>query len=58
MEPWQDFQAAVNEEDRVICEALRPRDVPFTLANADEVALPTDAFSIAYRRLWKSLRAT
>ena len=58
LEPWQDFQAAVNEEDRVICEALRPREVPFTLANADEVALPTDAFSIAYRRLWKSLRAT
>ena len=25
VEPWRDFQAAVNEEDRVICEALRPR---------------------------------
>ena len=56
LEPWRDFQAAVNEEDRVICEALRPREVPFSLDGTAEVALPTDAFSIAYRRLWKSLR--
>ena len=55
VEPWRDFQAAVNEEDRVICEALQPREVPFRLDNTGEVALPTDAFSIAYRRLWKSL---
>ncbi len=55
VEPWRDFQAAVNEEDRVICEALRPRQVSFRLDDTGEVALPTDAFSIAYRRLWKSL---
>ena len=55
VEPWRDFQAAVNEEDRVICEALQPRQVSFGLDDTSEVALPTDAFSIAYRRLWKSL---
>ena len=55
LETWRDFQAAVNEEDRVICEALQPREVPFRLDGTGEVALPTDAFSIAYRRLWKSL---
>ncbi len=53
VEPWRDFQAAVNEEDRIICEALRPRSVSFQLGDTGEVALPTDAFSIAYRRLWK-----
>ncbi|MYE97844.1 MAG: hypothetical protein F4X28_10980 [Acidimicrobiaceae bacterium] len=57
VEPWRDFQAAVNEEDRVICEALQPREVSFRLEGTGEVALPTDAFSIAYRRLWKSLCA-
>ena len=55
VEPWRDFQAAVNEEDRVMCEALRPREVSFRLDDTGEVALPTDIFSIAYRRLWKSL---
>lgn len=56
VEPWRDFQAAVNEEDRAICEALRPRAVPFSLDSAAEVALPTDAFSIAYRRHWQTLK--
>lgn len=55
--PWRDFQEAVNEEDRVICEALRPRAVGFGLDCADEVALATDVFSIAYRRRWKRLIA-
>ncbi len=54
VEPWRDFQAAVNEEDRVICEALRPRAVSFQLADAGEVALPADVFSRAYRKRWKS----
>ncbi|MGI9625157.1 MAG: Rieske 2Fe-2S domain-containing protein [Acidimicrobiales bacterium] len=54
VEPWRDFQAAVNEEDRVICESLGPRDVPFALDHPGEVALPTDTFSIAYRRLWRT----
>ncbi len=53
LEPWRDFQAAVNEEDRIICEALQPQQVPFSLDQGGEVALATDAFSIAYRRLWK-----
>lgn len=57
VEPWRDFQAAVNEEDRAICEALRPRAVPFSLDNTNEVALPTDAFSIAYRRRWRTLKS-
>lgn len=55
VEPWRDFQAAVNEEDRVICEALRPHAVSFQLGDTGEIALPTDSFSIAYRRYWKSL---
>ena len=42
--------------NRAICEALRPRAVPFSLDNANEIALPTDAFSIAYRRHWRSLK--
>ena len=56
LEPWRDFQAAVNEEDRVICEALRPREVSFRLDGTGEIALPIDAFSIAYRRLWMSFQ--
>lgn len=55
VEPWRDFQRAVNEEDRVMCEALRPRAVSFQFDGADEVALPTDVFSVAYRRRWKRL---
>ncbi|MDE0492373.1 MAG: hypothetical protein OXH54_00370, partial [Acidimicrobiaceae bacterium] len=58
LEPWRDFQDAVNDEDRVICEALQPREVSFGLDSSGEVALPTDVFSIAYRRLWKSLCST
>ena len=55
VEPWRDFQAAVNEEDRIMCEALRPREVSFALDDTGEIALPTDVFSIAYRRRWKAL---
>lgn len=55
LEPWRDFEATVNEEDRVMCEALRPRIVSFGLADTREVALPTDVFSIAYRRRWRQL---
>ena len=58
LEPWRDFQDAVNDEDRVICEVLQPREVSFGLDSSGEVALPTDVFSIAYRRLWKSLCST
>lgn len=58
VEPWRDFQAAVNTEDKMICEALRPSEVSFRLDGTGEVALATDAFSIAYRRLWKSLCAS
>jgi phenylpropionate dioxygenase-like ring-hydroxylating dioxygenase large terminal subunit len=53
VEPWREFQAAVNEEDRVICESLRPRATSFQLDGLNEVALPTDVFSTAYRRRWK-----
>ena len=55
VEPWRDFQATVNDEDRVICEALRPVAVGFQLDGLGEIALPTDSFSIAYRRRWKAL---
>ena len=48
----------MNEEDRVICEALQPQTVSFRLDDTGEIALPTDSFSIAYRRLWKSLCAS
>lgn len=41
----------------MICEALQPREVSFRLDGTGEVALPTDAFSIACRRLWKSFCA-
>ena len=40
----------MNEQDRIICEALRLREVWFRLDGTGEVALPTDAFPIAYRR--------
>ena len=40
----------MNEQDRIICEALRLREVSFRLDGTGEVALPTDAFPIAYRR--------
>ena len=48
----------MNEQDRIICEALRLREVSFRLDGTGEVALPTDAFPIAYRQLWKSLCST
>jgi phenylpropionate dioxygenase-like ring-hydroxylating dioxygenase large terminal subunit len=55
VEPWRDFQAAVNEEDRIICEALRPRNVSFRLDGLGEISLPTDTFSVAYRKRWASI---
>ena len=50
LEPWRDFQAAVSEEDRVICEALRPREVSFRLDGTGEVGP-------AHRRLLHRLPA-
>lgn len=57
LEAWRDFQTAVNEEDRVICESLRPSAVLFSLQDLGEIALPTDVFSVAYRQRWRSLLA-
>jgi phenylpropionate dioxygenase-like ring-hydroxylating dioxygenase large terminal subunit len=56
--PWRDFQAAVNEEDRVICEALRPNNVSFQLNDTGDIALPTDVFSTAYRQRWRAFLET
>jgi phenylpropionate dioxygenase-like ring-hydroxylating dioxygenase large terminal subunit len=56
IDSWRKFQAAVNEEDRIICEALQPTTVSFSLSDTNEISLPTDAFSIAYRKRWRALR--
>lgn len=55
---WRDFQTAVNEEDRMICESLRPSAESFSLNGSGEIALPADVFSVAYRPRWRSLLAT
>ena len=58
IDSWRGFQIAINEEDRIICEALQPRTVSFELNNTNEIPLPPDAFSIAYRKHWKALVRT
>ncbi|MEM9514871.1 MAG: Rieske 2Fe-2S domain-containing protein [Actinomycetota bacterium] len=52
---WHDFQAAVNEEDRVILESIRPRAIAVDGHGADESALAVDVFTSAYRRAWRTL---
>ena len=54
---WHDFQAAVNREDKAVLEGLVPRRQPVD-TTADEVALPVDAFTVAYRRCWTEALAT
>ena len=58
IDSWCNFQAAVNEEDRIICEALQPTTVSFSLNDTNEISLPTDIFSIAYRKRWRALVRT
>ena len=58
IDSWRDFQVAINEEDRKICEALQPKTGSFELNDTNEISLPTDAFSIAYRKRWKALVRT
>ncbi|MEM1335887.1 MAG: hypothetical protein AAGG08_20760, partial [Actinomycetota bacterium] len=52
---WHDFQAAVNEEDRVILESITPRPIAVDGHGADESALAVDVFTSAYRRAWRAL---
>ncbi len=48
---WVDFQAAVNEEDRLMVESQRPVELPIDLSAEFHIA--ADAFSVAYRRKLK-----
>ena len=49
---WADFQATVNEEDRQFVEDQHPEELPIDLTQ--EFHIPSDVFSIAYRRKWKA----
>jgi phenylpropionate dioxygenase-like ring-hydroxylating dioxygenase large terminal subunit len=52
---WQEFQKTVNGEDRDLLEVLKPERIGLDGAQSGEVALSVDAFTIAYRRLWRAL---
>lgn len=49
---WREFQEAVNLEDRLILEGLRPRVQRPDGVDAHEIALAADAFTTHYRRRW------
>ncbi|MFK8025129.1 MAG: Rieske 2Fe-2S domain-containing protein [Ilumatobacter sp.] len=55
IDPWHDFQAAVNAEDREILEVLRPAVIGVDGTGADEATLSFDDVTVAYRRLWRDL---
>jgi vanillate O-demethylase monooxygenase subunit len=57
LEGWRDFQAAVNDEDRRLLETLWPARIALDGSDSSEVSLAVDAFTIAYRRLWRTLLA-
>ncbi len=52
-EEWFRFQAAVNEEDRVMVESQAPAGVPLDIGA--ERHLGSDRFSVIYRRHWAGL---
>lgn len=54
---WHDFQLAVNDEDRLILEAIEPREIPLGSGNDGEIALSFDTVTVAYRRAWRNLFA-
>ena len=47
---WIQFQVDVNEEDRLMVEGERPSDLP--VDTRQEIHLPADRLSLAYRRMW------
>lgn len=49
------FHYKVCEEDRVVCESQYPRVIPDSFS--EEVHVPADALSLAYRRLCQKYRA-
>jgi vanillate O-demethylase monooxygenase subunit len=49
---WHDFQAAVNDEDKVVLESVTPRLDRVDGTPGHEVALSTDRFTVAYRNRW------
>lgn len=53
VDEWIEFQKAVNEEDREMVESQVPFDLP--LDATAEGHIPSDRFSIAYRRRWRQL---
>lgn len=53
VENWIRYQEIVNEEDRVIVEGQRPLELP--VRESSEVHVPTDKFSLEYRRKLKEL---
>lgn len=58
LEAWAAFQVAVNTEDRLLLETLMPKRIALDGADAPEVALSVDAFTISYRRQWRELLAS
>lgn len=52
---WRDFQTAVNQEDRRLLDLLQPNRIALDDADATEVALSMDTFTIAFRRVWRQL---
>lgn len=53
VDEWIRFQEAVNAEDQAMVESQEPQDLPLDLTSENHIA--ADAWSIAYRRRWKSL---
>lgn len=57
VEDWRDFQIAIGFEDQRVLEQLRPALVRLDGHGADEVGLPFDAATTAYRSMWRSMLA-
>jgi vanillate O-demethylase monooxygenase subunit len=53
VDEWIRFQEAVNAEDQAMVESQEPQDLPLDLTSESHIA--ADAWSIVYRRRWKSL---
>jgi vanillate O-demethylase monooxygenase subunit len=52
---WREFQITVNGEDRDLLEVLKPKRIAIDGSESGEIALSVDAFTIAYRRLWRQV---
>lgn len=53
VDEWIAFQVAVNKEDREMVESQVPFALPTDLAK--EFHIPSDRFSVAYRKRWRDL---